>query len=44
MGKYIVKRLLMGVVALLVLATITFFMMKAIPGNPFSRENKAMSP
>lgn len=43
MGKYILKRLLLGAVALLVLATITFFMMKAIPGNPFSRENKAIS-
>jgi oligopeptide transport system permease protein len=44
MYRYIGKRLVMGVITLFILATITFFMMKAIPGNPFSRENRQISP
>jgi len=44
MFKYICKRLAIGLVTLFILATVTFFMMKAIPGNPFSRENKQISP
>ena len=38
MGKYLIKRLLIGVVTLFVLATITFFLMHAIPGSPFAGE------
>lgn len=38
MGKYIVKRLLVGLITLLALATITFFLMHAIPGSPFAGE------
>ena len=38
MGKYILKRLLIGVVTLLALATITFFLMHIIPGSPFAGE------
>ena len=36
MGKYLLKRLFHGVVTLFALATITFFLMHAIPGSPFA--------
>ena len=36
MGKYLIKRLLIGAVTLLALATITFFLMHAISGSPFT--------
>ena len=36
MPKYIVKRILIGLVTLFVLASATFFLMKATPGSPFS--------
>ena len=39
MAKYIVKRALIGVVAL---ATITFFMMHIIPGSPFAGETSRL--
>lgn len=42
MFKYIVKRLLLGIFTLFILATIVFFGMKAMPGSPFSRDNKAI--
>lgn len=38
MLKYIMKRLAIGVVTLFLLATITFFLMKIIPGSPFAGE------
>lgn len=38
MFKYVVKRLLIGLVTLFVLASATFFLMKATPGSPFSAE------
>ncbi len=37
MGKYIAKRVLSGLVTILVLATCCFFLMHAIPGSPFSK-------
>ncbi len=40
MAKFIGKRLLMAVVTLWVIITVTFFLMKAIPGNPFQKEGK----
>lgn len=43
MAKYIAKRLAFGLCAMFVLATVTFFLMKVIPGNPFHRENKTLS-
>ena len=43
MFKYILKRLALGVCAIFVLATVTFFLMKIIPGNPFHRENKTLT-
>lgn len=42
MGKYILKRLLIGVVTLLALATITFFLMHIIPGSPFAGETSKL--
>ena len=36
MIKYIIKRLLAGVLSLFVLVTLTFFLMQMIPGGPFS--------
>ena len=36
MAKYIIKRLLAGLISLWVLITITFFLMHSIPGGPFS--------
>jgi oligopeptide transport system permease protein len=38
LGKYIVKRLLVSILTILLITTITFFMMHAIPGGPFTRE------
>ena len=42
MGKYFIKRLLIGAVTLLALATITFFLMHAIPGSPFAGETSKL--
>ncbi|HYE80742.1 MAG TPA: ABC transporter permease [Clostridia bacterium] len=38
MGKYILKRILSAALTILFIITITFFLMKAIPGDPFSAE------
>lgn len=43
MGKYLFKRITMGILTLFILSTLTFFLMKAIPGNPFSGD-KFLSP
>lgn len=43
MGRYIVKRLLLAVVTIFVVATLTFFLMNAVPGGPYEAE-KAISP
>ena len=42
MGKYLIKRLLIGAVTLFALATITFFLMHAIPGSPFAGETSKL--
>ena len=39
MLKYILKRLGLGIVTLFVLITITFFLTRLMPGNPFSSDN-----
>jgi oligopeptide transport system permease protein len=44
MLKYSIKRLLMGCLTLFILATITFFGVHAMPGDPFAQDNKVMSP
>ncbi len=38
MGNYYIKRLLSLLLTLFLIATITFFLMRAIPGGPFTRE------
>lgn len=43
MLKYIVKRVLIGGLTLFILATITFFGVHAMPGDPFEQDNKKMS-
>ena len=43
MGKYVVKRLLLAVITIFVVATLTFFLMNAVPGGPYEAE-KAISP
>jgi oligopeptide transport system permease protein len=40
--RYIVKRLILAVVTLWAVITVTFFVMHAVPGGPFTRE-KAIS-
>ncbi len=42
MAKYILKRILIGVITLLALATITFFLMHIIPGSPFAGETSKL--
>ena len=41
--RYIVKRLILAVVTLWAVITVTFFVMKAVPGDPFASE-KAVTP
>ncbi|MDN5351434.1 MAG: oligopeptide transport system permease protein [Clostridiales bacterium] len=38
MGRFLLKRILITVLTILVIITITFIMMHAIPGGPFTRE------
>jgi len=40
LGKYLTSRVLYSVIALLLLAALTFFMMQALPGDPFIKEKK----
>ncbi len=44
MLKYILKRILAGVISLVVLITIAFFMMHAMPGGPFSPDEQKNVP
>lgn len=43
MARYIIKRLIMAVLTIFVVATLTFFLMNAVPGGPYEAE-KAISP
>ncbi|MCR5651773.1 MAG: ABC transporter permease [Lachnospiraceae bacterium] len=43
MAKYIIKRILFGVLTAFVVATLTFFIMNLVPGGPFLSE-KAVTP
>jgi len=38
MGRYIFKRVVIAILTMFVLATITFFLVKILPGNPFLNE------
>ncbi|RKD28995.1 ABC transporter permease [Thermohalobacter berrensis] len=40
MGKYITKRLIYMVISIWLIATVTFFLMHAIPGDPFTDSKK----
>ena len=44
MAKYILKRLGVGALSLFILVTITFFLLHAIPGGPFSPEDNRNVP
>ncbi|MEG1537932.1 MAG: ABC transporter permease, partial [Clostridiales bacterium] len=44
MAKYILKRIIMGFVTILVLATIAFVLIRLVPGSPFSADAAIMSP
>lgn len=44
MAKYIFKRLIYILIALFVIVTATFFLMRLAPGNPFASENTVMTP
>ena len=43
MGRYIAKRVMLAILTIFIICAITFFLMHAIPGGPFSSE-KALSP
>lgn len=38
MAKYFIKRLVVAIITILIIATLTFVMMHSIPGGPFTRE------
>ena len=38
MAKYIIKRVLLGVLSVFIVATLTFFLMNLVPGGPFVAE------
>ena len=41
---YIFKRILLAILTIFIVITITFFASRAIPGDPFAREGKALPP
>ena len=43
MTKYIIKRLLIGVVTIWALVTITFVLIRIMPGSPFEADNLSES-
>ena len=43
MTKYIIKRLVMAILTVFIVATLTFFLMNAVPGGPYEAE-KSISP
>lgn len=40
MGRFILRRVLFSFISLFIIVSATFFLMKAVPGDPFSIENK----
>lgn len=38
MAKYIIKRILMSILVIFLIATLTFWLARAVPGGPFNRE------
>lgn len=43
MVRYIIKRLFIGVVTIWALITITFFLIRIMPGSPFEADNLSRS-
>lgn len=39
MAKYAIKRIFLGLLTLFIVATLTFFLMNAVPGAPSWRKN-----
>lgn len=44
MLKYVLKRVFSGIVTMLILITVTFFLMRSIPGSPFIKGEQSMPP
>lgn len=44
MARYIIKRIISGFISLLMLITITFFLLHAIPGGPFTEDRYRKTP
>jgi len=44
MLKYIIKRIFSGFITILILITVTFFIMRSIPGSPFIKGEQRMPP
>lgn len=44
MARYIIKRIIAGLLSLFALITITFFLMHAIPGGPFGKSENRRTP
>ncbi len=42
MARYIIKRIILAIVTIFIIAALTFFLMHAVPGGPFNKE-KALS-
>jgi len=42
LARYIVKRIILAIITVFIIAALTFFLMHAVPGGPFNRE-KALS-
>lgn len=42
MARYIIKRIILAILTVFIIAALTFFLMHAVPGGPFNRE-KALS-
>ena len=40
MKKFIGKRLILAIITMWVIITVTFIMMHAVPGDPFSKEGR----
>lgn len=44
MAKYILKRVGHSLLSLFVIVTVTFFLMRLAPGNPFAAEQQVVTP
>src|SRR5699024_8519208 len=44
MGRFIVRRVIFAIVSMFIIVSATFFLMKAIPGDPITSENAEVPP